>query len=157
MHPQPNEISFPRTPQPPSPLVGSKISPPKPNHNSYFHLLLIIENENPGQQGVITTSETHFFNDLTLNSIILQRKLYQADTVLSRHPLLSGQQPKSPNLFPFFTLNEIFIKRTWTPTMYLKWSFLLLPTCIKRTLVIKFYHPTCQTPKMRKIFTHKFF
>ena len=29
----------------------------------------------------------------------------------------------------------------WTPKKYLKWSFLLLPTCIKRTLVIKFRHP----------------
>ena len=38
-----------------------------------------------------------------------------------------------------------------------EWSFLLLPTCIKRTLVIKFYHPTCQTPEMGKIATHKFF
>ena len=71
--------------------------------------------------------------------------------VLSGHPLLSGQQPKSPNLFPLFTLNETFIKRTRTPKKYLKWSFLLLPTCIKRTLVIKFHHPTCQTPEMRKI------
>ena len=33
-------------------------------------------------------------------------------TVLSGHPLLSGQYPKSPNLFPLFTLNETFIKRT---------------------------------------------
>ena len=32
--------------------------------------------------------------------------------VLSGHPLLSGQYPKSPNLFPLFTLNETFIKRT---------------------------------------------
>ena len=38
-----------------------------------------------------------------------------------------------------------------------KWSFLLLTTCIKRTLVIKFYYPTCQTPEMRKIATHKVF
>ena len=36
-------------------------------------------------------------------------------------------------------------------------AILLLPTCIKRTLVIKFYHLTCQTPEMRKIATHKFF
>ena len=49
------------------------------------------------------------------------------------------------------------IKRTQTPKKYLKWSFLLLPTCIKWTLVIKFHHPTCQTPEMRKIATHKFF
>ena len=35
--------------------------------------------------------------------------------------------------------------------------FLLLPTCIKWTLVIKFHHPTCQTPEMRKIATHNFF
>ena len=49
------------------------------------------------------------------------------------------------------------IKRTRTPKKYLKWSFLLLPTCIKRTLAIKFHHPTCQTPEMRKIATHKFF
>ena len=32
--------------------------------------------------------------------------------VLSGHPLLSGQKPKSQNLFPLFTLNETFIKRT---------------------------------------------
>ena len=38
--------------------------------------------------------------------------------------------------------------------MYLKWSFLLLPTCIKRTLSIKFHHPTCQTPEMWKIATN---
>ena len=43
------------------------------------------------------------------------------------------------------------IKRTRTPKKYLKWSFLLLPTCIKRTLVIKFHHPTRQTTEMRKI------
>ena len=43
------------------------------------------------------------------------------------------------------------IKRTRTLKKYLKWSFLLLTTCIKRTLVIKFHHPTCQTPEMRKI------
>ena len=49
------------------------------------------------------------------------------------------------------------IKRTRTPKKYLKWSFLLLPTCIKRTLVIKFHHPTCQTPEMRKIAIYKFF
>ena len=39
-----------------------------------------------------------------------------------------------------------FIERTRTPKKYLKWSCLLLPTCIKRTLVIKFHHPTCKTP-----------
>ena len=38
-----------------------------------------------------------------------------------------------------------------TPQKYLKWSFLLLPTCIKQILAIKFHHPTCQTPEMRKI------
>ena len=27
----------------------------------------------------------------------------------------------------------------------------------KRTLGIKFHHPTCQTPEMRKIATHNFF
>ena len=27
----------------------------------------------------------------------------------------------------------------------------MLPTCIKRTLVIRFHHPTCQKPEMRKI------
>ena len=43
------------------------------------------------------------------------------------------------------------IKRTRTPKKYLKWSFLLLPTCIKRTLIIKFHHPTCQTAEMGKI------
>ena len=65
---------------------------------------------------------------------------------------------RSPiNLFPLFTLNETFIKRTRTPKNYLKWSFLLLPTCIKRTLVFNFHHPTSQTPEMRKIATHKFF
>ena len=34
---------------------------------------------------------------------------------LSGHPLLSGQQPKSPNLFSLFTLNETFIK--WRPLL----------------------------------------
>ena len=43
------------------------------------------------------------------------------------------------------------IKRTQTPKKYMKWSFLLLPTCIKRMLVIKFHHPTCQTQEMWKI------
>ena len=43
------------------------------------------------------------------------------------------------------------IKRTRTTKKFLKWSFLLLPTCIKRTLVNRFHHPTCQTPQMRKI------
>ena len=61
---------------------------------------------------------------------VIQWNLYLADTVLSGHPLLSGQQPKSRILFPLFTLNETFIKRTRTPKKYLKWSFLLLPTCI---------------------------
>ena len=32
--------------------------------------------------------------------------------VLSGHPLLSRQWPKSPKLFPLFTLNETSIKRT---------------------------------------------
>ena len=32
--------------------------------------------------------------------------------VLSGQPLLCGRWPKSPNLFPLFTLNETFIKRT---------------------------------------------
>ena len=32
-----------------------------------------------------------------------------------------------------------------------------MPTCIKRTLIIKFHHSTCQTLEMRKIATHKFF
>ena len=56
-----------------------------------------------------------------------------------------------------FIYSETCIKRTRTPKKYLKWSFLLLPTCIKRTLVIKFHHPTCQTPEMQKIAIHKFF
>jgi len=38
--------------------------------------------------------------------------LYTVKHVLSVHPLLSGQYPKSPSLFPLFTLNETFIKRT---------------------------------------------
>ena len=76
--------------------------------------------------------------------------------VLSGHhikwtPSIKRTVAKSPNLFPLFTLNETFIKRTQTPKKYLKWSFLLLPTCIKRTLVIKFHQPTCQTPEMQKI------
>ena len=37
---------------------------------------------------------------------------YTVKPLLSGHPLLSGQKPKSPNLFPLFTLNETFIKRT---------------------------------------------
>ena len=32
------------------------------------------------------------------------------------------------------------IKWTRTPKKYLKWPFLLLPNCIKRTLVIEFHH-----------------
>ena len=52
---------------------------------------------------------------------------------------------------------HLLIKRMRTPKKYLKQSFLLLPTCIKWTLVIKFHHLTCQTPEMRKIATHKFF
>ena len=85
--------------------------------------------------------------------------LLYSETFIKRTPsiLLSGQKPKYPNLFPLFTLNETFIKRTQTPKKYLKWSFLLLPTCIKRTLVIKFHHPTCQIPEMQKIATQKFF
>ena len=71
------------------------------------------------------------------------------DTALSGHPLLSGQLPKSQNLFPLFTWNETFIK--WRREKYLKWSFLLLPTCIKWTLVIKFHHPTFQTAETWKI------
>ena len=43
------------------------------------------------------------------------------------------------------------IKRMQTPKKYLKWTFLLLPTCIKRTLVIKCHHPTWQTPEMRRL------
>ena len=65
-------------------------------------------------------------------------------------------------VFPFFSSNETFIKRT--PLLRgrghpksTKWSFLLLPTSIKRTLVIKFHHPTCQTLEMRKIASHNFF
>ena len=83
--------------------------------------------------------------------------------VLSGHPLLSGKKPKSPNLFSLFTLNETFIKRkpllsvlrhlhVKVPEMVIS---KLLPTCIKRTLVIEFHHPTCQTPEMGKIATHK--
>ena len=81
--------------------------------------------------------------------------------VLSGHPLLSGQQPKSPNLFPLFTSNETFIKRT--PLLsgrgHLK-VFLLLPTCIKRTLVIKFHNPTSrhrECERLPRIAIHKFF
>ena len=52
------------------------------------------------------------------------------------------------------------IKRTRTPKKYLKWSFLLLLTCIKRTLVIKFHHPTCRHWKCERLprnATYKFF
>ena len=52
---------------------------------------------------------------------------------------------------------HLLIKRMRTPKKYLKQSFLLLLTCIKWTLVIKFHHLTCQTPDMWKIATHKFF
>ena len=44
-----------------------------------------------------------------------------------------------------------------TPKKNPKWSFLLFPTCIKWTLVIKFHHLTWQTAEMWKIATHKFF
>ena len=60
-----------------------------------------------------------------------------------------AEVPKSIFLI-YGTLNKTFIKRMQTPKKYLKWSFLLLPTFIKRTLVIKFHHSTCQTPEMRK-------
>ena len=43
------------------------------------------------------------------------------------------------------------IKRTRTPKKYLKWSFLLLLTCIKWTLVIKFHHPTCRHWKCKRL------
>ena len=45
------------------------------------------------------------------------------------------------------TLLNFIIKRTRTPTKYLKWPFLSLPTCIKRTLVI---HSTTQHARHRK-------
>ena len=32
--------------------------------------------------------------------------------VLRGHPLLSGQKPKSQNLFPLFSLHDTFIKGT---------------------------------------------
>ena len=44
---------------------------------------------------------------------------------------------------------QAIIKRT--PKKYLKWLFLLLPNCIKQTIIIKFHHPTRQTPEMQKI------
>ena len=94
------------------------------------------------------------------NQVFIKQQLYlvsilaiQRNTVLSGHPLLSRQYPKSPNLFPLCTLNETF---NFFKRHFFLWPFLLLPTCIKRTLVIKFHHPTCQTPEMRKIATHKF-
>ena len=52
---------------------------------------------------------------------------------------------------------EASIKWMRTPKKYLKWSFLLLTTCIEWALVIKFHHQTCKTLEMQKIATHKFF
>ena len=51
---------------------------------------------------------------------------------------------------------ETSIKRTRTPKKYLKWSFLLFPTCIKRTLVIKYHHPTCTHRKCERLPPTKF-
>ena len=59
---------------------------------------------------------------------------YQVDT------LYWGLSPKSPNLFPLFTLNETFIKRTRTPKSTWNGHFY----CCQ-----KFHHPTCQTPELR--------
>ena len=85
---------------------------------------------------------------------------YTVKPLLSGHPLLSGQKPKSPNLFPLFTLNETFIKLTETPKQYLKWSFLLLSSCI-RTLEIKLHQPTGarhqKCGRLPRIITPKFF
>ena len=88
--------------------------------------------------------------------------LLYSETFIKRTPsiLLSGQKPKYPNLFPLFTLNETFIKRTQTPKKYLKWSFLLLPSCI-RTLEIKLHQPTGarhqKCARLPRIITPKFF
>ena len=46
------------------------------------------------------------------NNLLLTTKLTKVKPVLGGHPLLSGQQPKSPNFFPLFFLNETFMKRT---------------------------------------------
>ena len=75
---------------------------------------------------------------------------------IKRTPSIKRTAAEVSKFISPFTLNETFIKRTRTPKKCLKWSFLLLPTCIKRTLVIKFHQPTCQTPEMRKIATHSF-
>ena len=42
----------------------------------------------------------------------VKKFVFTVKPVLSGHPLLSGQKPKSPNLFPLFTLYETFTKRT---------------------------------------------
>ena len=73
-------------------------------------------------------------------------KINYSETCIKRTPSIS---------FIYFKWNlyeeDTSIKRTRTPKTYLKWSFLLLPTCVKRTLVIKFHHTTYQTPEMQKI------
>ena len=40
--------------------------------------------------------------------------------------------------------------RTRTPKKYVKWSFLLLPTCKRQTFVIKFHCPTRQISYTRR-------
>ena len=77
------------------------------------------------------------FNNITAKPVLSGYCIKQTPSIKRT----VAKVPKFISLLYFrWNLN---IKRTWTPTMYLKWSFLLLPNCIKRTLAIKFYHPTC--------------
>ena len=74
---------------------------------------------------------------------------------IKRTPSTERTEADVPKFISLIYFNETSIKRTpllrtRTPKKYLKWSFLLFPTCIKRTLVIKFHHPTCHTPQMRQ-------
>ena len=77
------------------------------------------------------------FNNITAKPVLSGYRIKQTPSIKRT----VAEVPKFISLL-YFKWN-INIKRTWTPTMYLKWSFLLLPNCIKRTLAIKFYHPTC--------------
>ena len=98
-----------------------------------------------------------------VNFHVVRSALQYSETCIKRTLFIKRTVAEVPKCYSliYFKWNlyqaDTSIKRTRTPKKYLKWSFLLFPTCIKRTLVIKFHHPTSQTPEMRKIAIHKFF
>ena len=59
---------------------------------------------------------------------------YYSETCIKRTPSIKRTVAEVPK-----SISLIYFKKK----KYLKWLFLLLPTCIKQTLVIKFHHPTC--------------